>query len=298
MSNPFEGKPHNSVKPEANQIEKRIDELLSLLPEEIGSKWEEKHLNDDPEKQLSSLEEILARRSKIRIPHTEVETHERPRTVRVEETYPLAITQLIERLEHEAHTLLGQGKAGRVVASVRNPEICYKVMLPIDRIPRGTNSVAVEADIQMAVSALGEIEQARAPQVHAYVEHGETRAIMMESLDAVSIRDLANGKEGWPESFEPKRFFASLEAFVAVMHDNGYHHRDLHDGNVMVDRSTGNPRIIDFGYSRRIYGDDEPYRNEYIHSGQKQELVLMSDLGQIHGLKSLVRQKHAANGGS
>lgn len=278
--------------------EKRIDELLSMLPEEIRDKWEDKHVMDTEDVQVASLEELLAKRSKVRTPHTEVEIHERPRTVPTEETFPLAIMQLVERIEKEAHTVLGEGKAGRVVASVRNPKVCYKVMLPVDQIPRGTNSVAVEADIQMAVSALGEVESVRVPRVLAYVEHEGMRAIMMEALDAVSIRDLKHGKEDWPEAFDSERFFKGLEAFISVMHDHGYHHRDLHEGNVMIDRESGDPRVIDFGYSRRIYGDDDAYRSEYVYSGQKRQLVLPSDLGSIQGLKSTVRDAYSTKRGS
>lgn len=279
-------------------MEKRIDDLLALLPEEIAKTWEKNHEEDDAEAQLVSLEELIAKRSKVRNSHTEVEVHERPRTVPTEEAYPLAIQELVERIEEGEHTVLGEGKAGRVVASQRNPKVCYKVMLPIDRVPRGTNSVALEADIQMALNALGEIRSVRVPQVLAYVEHDDMRAIMMESLDAVSIRDLKHGKEPWPEAFDSDRFFEELEAFVSAMHDHGYHHRDLHAGNVLIDRETGDPRVIDFGYSRRVYGNDNPYRSEYVMSGQKQQLVLPSDLGSIQGLKSVVRDAYPTKRGS
>ncbi len=46
------------------------------------------------------------------------------------------------------------------------------------------------------------------------------------------------------------------------MHEKGIHHRDAHDGNIMIDRETGAPYVIDFGNA--TYGNGEDiYRDDY-----------------------------------
>lgn len=57
----------------------------------------------------------------------------------------------------------------------------------------------------------------------------------------------------FPEHFDHERFISGLRAYIKVMHDEyRIHHRDLHSGNIMIDRETGDARVIDFGKSKHF----------------------------------------------
>ncbi len=299
MSNPAERIPSPKAHTTGHvvpSLDDEIDLLLETLPEEIRTQWEASNAAKSDSEQLISLRKLHEERVKILTTNDSLSMRERPHHVRVEQVYPDAIVARITEVEREAHTLLGAGKAARVVASIDNPEVCYKIMLPLGKVPPGTNSVAVEADLQDEISALGEFNGVRVPTVYTYLEQENTRAIVMERLDAPSLRDIFDEKEEWPASFEANTFFGALKGFLEAMHGHGYHHRDLHEGNVLVDRETGLPRVIDFGYGTRVYGDDDPYRKEYVETGHSKQLVLMSDMGGLQSLKIAVHKARLKRG--
>jgi serine/threonine protein kinase len=55
-------------------------------------------------------------------------------------------------------------------------------------------------------------------------------------------------KESSPESFKKFiDFLLSLHQFIQELHDNGIHHLDIKELNIVVDLSVGKPKIIDWG---------------------------------------------------
>ncbi|MBU0750457.1 phosphotransferase [Patescibacteria group bacterium] len=271
------------------EMENEIDSLLLTLPLPIRERWESENESLSTNHQLSSLKQFIEKRRLAVIERADTSITEKPSHVAVEHSYPLAIAKLIESVESEEHNLLGSGMAGRVVASIRQPAVCYKVMYPKEKLPAGTNSVTTEADIQDKIYNLGPVAGVHVPRVHVYVEDEHAHAIRMETIIGCSLRDILHGRAEWPETFDFESFFTSLEQFVEHMHENGYHHRDLHDGNVMIDYATGQPRVIDFGYAKRGDDYDNIYRQNVIEAGQIKELVLPSDLGSLQSLKKMVR---------
>lgn len=84
----------------------------------------------------------------------------------------------------------------------------------------------------------------------------------MERLNAVSVNDVIEGLKPMPEAFRIEVFFKELRDFFETMHRRGVHHRDAHEGNIMIDVETGLPYVIDFGLA--AYGtsgdESETYR--------------------------------------
>lgn len=266
--------------------EEEIRVLLKTLPEELRKRWEEANESAPIEMQVENIREYVRKRTAAIAERPSLNALGRPSHVTVERAYPQAIANIIEKLELGEHVQLGFGRAGRVVASVSDPDICYKVLYPKDKLPLETNPISVEADIQDEIASMGEIDGVRAPRVFMFVEHDSVQAIRMERLEADSLDDLLNGRAEWPPSFNCERFFSSLQTFLEHMHANDYYHRDLHLGNVMVDRSTGNPRVIDFGAAARKYLDDDIYRKQVYVAGRSKDIVLLSDLDQIRAMKA------------
>jgi len=84
----------------------------------------------------------------------------------------------------------------------------------------------------------------------------------MERLNAVSVNDVIEGLKPMPKAFRTEVFFKELRSFFEVMHRKGVHHRDAHEGNIMIDIETGMPYVVDFGLA--AYGtsgeEQEVYR--------------------------------------
>jgi tRNA A-37 threonylcarbamoyl transferase component Bud32 len=69
-------------------------------------------------------------------------------------------------------------------------------------------------------------------------------------LDAVNLQLVINGDEMMPDNFNKEEFFDSLGEYVGEMHfQKNIAHGDLYARNIMVDRVTGKPYVIDFGRS-------------------------------------------------
>jgi serine/threonine protein kinase len=81
----------------------------------------------------------------------------------------------------------------------------------------------------------------------------------MERIYGCSIGDIVYGTDKVPDNYDHRKFFTKLKENIKKMHENNIHHRDLHEGNVMIDQN-GDPVIIDFGTACMAFsGDEHPY---------------------------------------
>jgi serine/threonine protein kinase len=276
MENRFESfPPATAESAEVPEVEMEVSDLLDELPEELAERWEDAHRGLGSQERKTALTEFLDKRKHAL--HESIESKNNPEHVQVVETSPLALLNMIENIEKGPHENLGAGQAGRVIASVRYPNVCYKVMFPMDRIPNGTNDISVEADLQDEIAAMGEVHGVRAPKVFSFIHEGAMRAITMERLNAVSMRDVIDGKESLPDAFKQNSFMDKLERYITDLNARGYYHRDLHEGNVMIDKETGAPYVIDFGYAKYSPLPDDAYELTAIKSGHKVDIVLPFD---------------------
>lgn len=61
------------------------------------------------------------------------------------------------------------------------------------------------------------------------------------------------GKQSFPEGFAYNEFFEKLSSYVEVMHtEKGIAHLDLKPANILIDRKTCLPFLIDFGEAQSI----------------------------------------------
>lgn len=88
--------------------------------------------------------------------------------------------------------------------------------------------------------------------------------LCMETLNGITLKDVFERKKELPENFDIIKFCSTLNSFIKKMNeDYGIYHRDLHEGNVMIDIETGMPCVFDFGLSKKkILTDEDPYKTE------------------------------------
>lgn len=110
--------------------------------------------------------------------------------------------------------------------------------------------------------------------------------LVMELLDAVTIEDVLSGTKDLPENFDRMGFFTKLRRFMERMHAKGIDHCDVHEGNIMIDATTGYPRVIDFGAS--IKGRKEGEQTEWMPSRGEKKVV--SDGSGVDRLEGLLKE--------
>ena len=150
-----------------------------------------------------------------------------------------------------------QGGAGKVYDFAQH--VCMKVLEDREGSEAAAfmdmgNTVEVEANMQSSLSTL-EVSGVRVPKCYGYwvdAKGEEKSAILMEKLDAINLQFILNGDETFPEAFDVDTFIEALNDFMEAMHSKGVIHDDIAPRNVMVDRTTGLPRLIDFGRAKSM----------------------------------------------
>lgn len=85
--------------------------------------------------------------------------------------------------------------------------------------------------------------------------------LVMEKINGYSIKDIMKDSSLLPEKFDYNTFCKSLDEQIETMHNKGgIYHRDLHNGNVMIDEE-GLPVIIDYGTAVKGSGSDNTYED-------------------------------------
>ncbi|MCX6800191.1 MAG: AarF/UbiB family protein [Candidatus Falkowbacteria bacterium] len=141
---------------------------------------------------------------------------------------------------------LGRGQAGIVYAHDKFND-CVKFVYSLNAYKR-SNTIENELRIQRLLMDL-EVNGVRCPEIMNYFTEGKFHVIQMEKLNAVSLKDIGEGRADLPASFHLEQFFIDLKAYIDAMNAIGIFHQDLHEGNIMIDIETGKPRVIDFGKS-------------------------------------------------
>jgi len=128
------------------------------------------------------------------------------------------------------------------------------------------NTVQNEFFIQSLLNNF-DIGGVHSPKIIAYYIGKENAAIIMEKLTAANLQLVINKTEDLPKKFDPENFIIQLEQYIYEMHDLGIVHGDLFPRNIMIDKQTGLPRIIDFG--RAIYS---PTKDQNFQKVLKEDL--------------------------
>ena len=109
---------------------------------------------------------------------------------------------------------------------------------------------AVKNFMQEAVT-LSQLNHPNIVKVHHVFEDNETAYMAMDYIDGP---DLLQTVEGTARPLTPKEIVSFLHAMldaVGHVHDQGLLHRDISPDNILLDKASGRPVLIDFGASRK-----------------------------------------------
>jgi serine/threonine protein kinase len=170
--------------------------------------------------------------------------------------------KIIEKLLEEVKNKLGEGMTAEVYFLDSNEEICLKILKTMEDIPY---HIPLEKEMGFMSDLQGVDEKVRVPKPYLTADYSKMgdkegmRFLMMERLNAVSIKDILDGKETLPEGFNITDFRNNILNFLEKIHEKNIYHRDFHAGNIMIDKETGEYYVIDFGASTKGFGDDNSY---------------------------------------
>jgi serine/threonine protein kinase len=188
---------------------------------------------------------------------------------------------LAERLVEHQTGKIGEGKTAEVHFDNSNNHSCFKIITNPFGAPY-VNKVRREGRLLNDAYEIDSDVKVPEPQYFidtSYYTHNETGSmiekkasiLLMERLDAITLKEILEGSAPLPKEFSTTdfmdKFFTKLEEFVSRLHERGIYHRDLHEGNIMMDVSSGQPCVIDFGAS--TYATDyDAYRDTDSATGE------------------------------
>lgn len=205
-----------------------------------------------------------------------------------------AIMEVVQEaiLNKEKFESLGRGNVAIVGKSEIHPKYCYKII----HNPEGykkENNVVKETDIMESAIAINDSEMVIPDPVYRLANR-KTHLYVMETIDGCSLEDLFLDKNNdILEKFNPDTFFPELQKGLDSLHKGGVHHRDLHVGNVMIQRETGKPCLIDFGKSviiKDAQDDDSAYFQEVERFGVVGTQSWLKDNDEFITIKNDIRK--------
>ena len=246
------------------QISRLIDDLPRTLParKKYEDKLDEVETDEDMQKLLEEIQSFISNRQSALSSNnqpTETILEVQYSNLSEQETRECAnfFINIIHGAEQPANKL-GSGQVAHVYEDPQKPNLCYKA-IHNQKLYTQSNSTDTELNFLDIVEQC-DFQSARTPKPLCFIIHGNFHAMVMEKLNAVSIDDILQRRAIVPPNFNFETFFSKLSGLLSQIHALGVHHRDLHEGNIMIDRETGDPYIIDFGAAKRKYlEDDDPY---------------------------------------
>lgn len=235
--------------PKHDQVEDKevkLESLFAKLPLELRSLWEHRLENKSIEESIATLEEVIGKRKKL------LDTKMEKVRYLIDE---------IKRSGGEEKFFLGKGSVARVYRTPYSEDVGVKILVNEEQRKKHGNTFSEEGKYMEEMEDF-EVDGIRTPHVY-YFDKNEGVYIGMEIIDGKSLRDIKANKEASHDlvqlilSQDKNDVIRRLQHFIKAMHaQKGILHRDLDDGNIMIDKH-GHWYIIDFGRAKKIdVGED------------------------------------------
>ncbi len=147
------------------------------------------------------------------------------------------------RIERE----IGRGGMGAVFLArdlTLDRDVAIKV-LPPDLAINATLRERFVREARLAAS----LSHPNIVHVHAVLEHGELLAIVMQYVDGETLSERVE-RSGPYDAADTARLLQDTAWALGYAHARGIVHRDVKPDNLLIERGTGRPMILDFGIAR------------------------------------------------
>lgn len=159
---------------------------------------------------------------------------------------------------------IGEGDSAEVLVAEGTPfeKVCLK------RIKKNPPVICNDIDEENAFQIKAQEAGVRTPLPLISLQTNKGPCFLMERIEGHSMKDILQKPELLPKDFKYDNFFKLLENQISLMHRAGLYHRDLHSGNVMIDKESL-PVIIDFGSAINGSGSDFTYEGDVLSYNKK-----------------------------
>ena len=141
---------------------------------------------------------------------------------------------------------LGHGRGGMVFLHATNPDLVTKILFHSDI------SFFQEILAQYCLSTY--LGSDYAPLISSVYRSELSYFIVMKKIDGFTLKDW---RQKTKLTFLDKALFLFKLAYrINQMHGLNFTHNDIHQNNILVERRTNNPVLIDFGFSKLYYPSD------------------------------------------
>ena len=103
--------------------------------------------------------------------------------------------------------------------------------------------------------SLAQIRHDNVVHVYTFGQHAGTYYFAMEYVDGVSLESIIEEHAARGESIDLGRALHILRAVargLGAVHERRLVHRDVKPGNIVIEKDTGRPVLVDFGLARRV----------------------------------------------
>lgn len=234
----------------------RIEELLNALPPELYERWDNDVRNMDTDTAIHRLEEILAAR-------TEILTHGKVKYSTEAERDPvlhLGLERIVSEFERSIgnpELFLGDGQVADVHRLTYAPSVCIKTVRD-ETAYKNSNTIYQEGEFLDSLNNVV-IDGVRTPKFYFYHDTLHMKSLGMETIEGSSLSKIVERVVEFPDirDISVDTFSRSLKNYLSAMHDLKIYHGDLFERNIMIEKGTLLPRVIDFGKSKQAYFDHE-----------------------------------------
>jgi hypothetical protein len=145
---------------------------------------------------------------------------------------------------------LGNGAVAEVYSIINeNQNLCVKIVTNYTKHAE-ENTLYQEARFLEKLVDFTK-EGVRTPELKDKMSLINLNALVMEELDAVNMARVIEGQDTLPENFNADDYFRRLAIYINALHsEQGIYHLDIAARNLMIDKETGFPYVIDFGKSK------------------------------------------------
>lgn len=198
----------------------------------------------------------------------EFQSHVEVRGELSEKNWAHKILESAEFFFEHGHRELGRGKSGMVWTGSA-PEVkdglCFKA---IHTPGVETNTLEAEYEMHQEAERLG----MSVPKLLGFINttadsaFGNHGLVVMEQIHGRTIEEEIQWRQREDKPWGAEEFLAlgkKIDHDLEIFHNHQMYHRDLHFRNIMI-RETGEPVLIDFGRSRKVFSSEE---NRQIYQG-------------------------------
>lgn len=276
---------------QAEDFEEDIETLLDSFPEENRPRLVSRIQGKSREEQVAILANDLEKRRETL----------KPQVYRSERLTVLELGNEHIGVPFDIRTEsseLGRGDNGVVFEYERqereNEVVVFKMFTRQTLPPQNDifSEGAYQADVADFATHQKEL-RVGVPQIHYIAKFEKGYALAMEKVPGYSIRDIQLGNIMLPDDFDFDAVGESLGEFVTRMNEAGFYHRDLREGNIMIDpspKSLADPRayIIDYGLCIKAGSSEQAYQGV---DGNKDYVTVIAVLQQLKRQQARLRSE-------